>query len=123
MQGVGLPFGEAVRRVDAEDIRAGLDQGGHAVLIVAGVDAGADDQAFVAVEQLGGVLLVLIVVFAENHADQAAVLVDDRQLVDLVVPDDVVGFAQADAFPAEDQMVERGHELADLVSGGVRLIR
>ena len=113
LQGLSLVFGESVRRVDDQDIGACLDQGWNAFGIVAGIDAGADHQAFLAIEQFIRVFLVVVVVLAENHADHAPILREDRQLVDLVVPDDVVGFTQGDAFLAGHEVVQGRHERAD----------
>ncbi len=82
VDGAGLPLAEALGGVDAEHIRASLDERGHALGIVAGVDTRADNVALVLVEQLVGVLLVGIIVLAENDALQVAVLVDEgRELI------------------------------------------
>src|SRR5262245_55335399 len=47
---IGLPLGEAVRRVDAEHVRPGLDQGGYTFAIVARIDTGPDDQSLASVD-------------------------------------------------------------------------
>ena len=65
--GAGLPLAEALGGVDAEHIHTGLYQRGHALGEVAGVDARADNVALVLVEQLVDVLLVGVIVLAENH--------------------------------------------------------
>ena len=49
VDGVLLPDGVALGGVDAEDVRAGLDQRGHALCVVAGVDARAHQIALVGV--------------------------------------------------------------------------
>ena len=43
------------------------------------------------------------------------VIVDDRQGVEFVVPDDVVGDLEADVLIAHDELLTRGHELGDLL--------
>jgi hypothetical protein len=44
----------------------------------------------VGVEELVRVRLVGVVVLAEDEGDEVLILVDDRQLVELVLPDDIV---------------------------------
>ena len=115
LDGALLPLAEALGRVDAQDVGTGLDEQRHALGIVAGVDTGADHVALVAIEQLVGVGLVAVVVLAEDDAHQMVVVVDDRQGVELVVPDDVVGNLEADVLVAHDKLLTRGHELGDLL--------
>ena len=56
-----------------------------------------------------------VVVLAENDAHEVIVVVDDRQGVELVIPDDVVGNLEADVLIANDELLTRGHELGDLL--------
>ena len=114
LDGALLPLAEALGRVDAQNIGAGLDEQRHALGIVAGVDASADHIALIAVEQLVGVGLVAVVVLAEDDAHEVIVVVDDGQGVELVIPDDVVGNLKADVLVAHDELLTRGHELGDL---------
>ena len=109
-----LPLAEALGGVDAQNVGTGLDEQRHALGIVAGVDAGTDHVALIAVEQLVGVGLMAIVVLAENDAHKVIIVVDDRQSVELVVPDDVVGNLEANVLVAHDELLTRGHELGDL---------
>ena len=51
---------------------------------------------------------------AEYEAIQTAVLVEYRQGVDLVVPNDVVCFGKGEAVFSFDELVNRGHEVLDL---------
>ena len=90
--GALLPLGIALGRVDAEHIGPRGEQGGHPLLVIPGIDAGADDVFLVGVQQFQRVFLVHVVILAEHHVHQAALAVDDRQGVELVIPDDVVGF-------------------------------
>ena len=115
LDGALLPLTEALGGVDAQDIGASLDEQRHALGIVAGVDTGADHIALVVIEQLVGVGLVAVVVLAEDDAHKVIVVVDDRQSVELVVPDDVVGNLEADVLVAHDKLLTRGHELGDLL--------
>ena len=115
LDGALLPLAEALGRVDAQDIGAGLDEQRHALGIVAGVDTGADHVALVVIEQLVGIGLVAVVVLAEDDAHKMIVVVDDGQSVELVVPDDVVGNLEADVLVAHDELLTRGHELGDLL--------
>ena len=109
-----LPFGEAFGGVDAEDICACVYEERHAVSVVSGIDAGTDDEAFLRVEHFIRVFLMGVVVFAEYEAIEAAVFIEDRQGIDLVVPDDVIGFGEGDAVIGFDKFVDRGHEVFDL---------
>ncbi len=115
--GTGLPFAVTFGRVDAEHIHAGIHQGGHALGIVAGIDAGADNIALVGIQQLIGMFLVGIIIFAENHILQVALLVYQRQRVDLVIPDDIVAVMQAGVGRCGNQLVQRGHELSHFQIG------
>ena len=110
-----LPLGEAFRRIDAEDVRASLEQCRDALGVVARIDARANDIAFVAVNELVLVVLVVRVVLAEDHVTQALVLVDERQHVELLVPDDVVGHRERRRVRIGiDELVKRRHEVASL---------
>ena len=52
------------------------------------------------------------VVLAKNKITESSVVVDDRQRVELVVPDDIVGLLQGGAFLCPDQLIIGRHELA-----------
>ena len=106
-----LPLSEALRGVDAEDVRPGIDEGGDALLIVPGVDACAHHVPLVIVQQLQGVVLVSVVVLAEHEGGHIAVLGDDGQGVELVLPNDVVGLPEAHTLVGVHQGGEGGHEL------------
>ena len=113
-QGAALPLGEALGGVDAQNVRARLDQSRNALCVVAGVDACADHIALMLVEQLERVCLVAVVVLAEYHVDEVLLVVYERQGVELVVPDDVVCGLEAGVRRGGDELVERGHEFLDL---------
>lgn len=57
------------------------------------------------------------VVFAEDHVEQAAFVIDDGQRVQLVVPDDVVGLLQRRVLGADDHVGDGGHEFLHLRVG------
>ena len=114
--GAALPLRVALGGVDAEDIHTSLHQCGHALGVVAGVDAGADHIALVLIQQLVGILLVGVVILAEDDILQVALGVHQRQGVDLVVPDDVVAVVQRGVLRSSDQLLDGGHEGGD---GGV----
>jgi len=114
--GAALPLGIALGRVDAEDVHTGLHQSRNTLGVVTGVDAGTHDIALVGVQQLVGVLLVGVVVLAEDEILQVALGIHQRQRVDLVVPDDVVAVMQGGVFRGRDQLFDGGHEGGD---GGV----
>ena len=116
--GAALPLGVALRRVDAQHIHTGLYQCGHALGVVAGVDAGAYNVALVLIQQLVDVCLVGIVVLAEYHIHQIALGIHQRQGVDLVVPDDVVAVVQRGVGRSGDQLFNGGHK-----SGNAGVVR
>ena len=63
------------------------------------------------VEQFVRIGLVLLVVLAEYHVHKVVVVVNDGQRVQLVVPNNVVGFLQRGACGANDELFTGGHEL------------
>src|SRR5699024_8879698 len=109
-QGAALPLREALGRVDAQNIHPGVHQGGHPLGVVAGVDACAHHIALAGVQQLVGVLLVGVVVLAEDEVFQASFLVHQGQGVVRVVPDDVVAVVQGGVLGGGDQVAHGGQE-------------
>ena len=111
--GAALPLGVTLGRVDAQHIHTGIHQCGHALGVIAGVDAGAHHIALVLIQQFIGVLLVGVVVLTEHHILQVALGIHQRQGVDLVIPDDVVAVVQGGVLRCSDQLFKRGHEGGD----------
>ena len=109
--GAGLPLGETFRRVDAQNVCASLDQSRNALCEIARVDASTNDVTLVSIEQFVRVGLVLLVVLAEYHVHKVVVVVNDGQRVQLVVPNNVVGFLQRGACGANDELFTGSHEL------------
>ena len=91
-----------------QHVRTGLQQGGNAGGIVTGVDARAYQIALLVVQQLQRIVLVGGVVLAEHEIQQVVILVHDGQAVELVLPDDVVGFLQGSVRRGGDQLLSRG---------------
>lgn len=91
-------------------------QSRDALLIVARVDARADEIALLIVKQLKWVLLMGGVVLAEHEIQQAAVGVQNGQGVELMLPDDVVCFLQRRLRRRGDELFQRRHERADLLA-------
>ena len=83
-------------------------------MVVAGVDARADQIALLRVLEGEGVLLVLGVVLAENEVAQAVVLIHNGQGVELVLPDDVVGLLERGGGGSSDELFARRHKIAHL---------
>ena len=54
------------------------------------------------------------VVLTENETNESSFCINDRELVDLVVPDDVVGFLKGCALRCCNELFDRSHELFDL---------
>ena len=55
-----------------------------------------------------------IIVFTENHIQKPLVFVNDRQAVELVVPNDIIRFLQRNAFFGINQVLKRSHKLCYL---------
>ena len=108
-----LPLRIALGGVDAKDVRARLKERRHALGIVARVDARADDVALALVDQLKLVFLVVRVVLAEHHVAQALVLVNERQHVELMLPDEIVRLRQREIRIRVNEALERRHEILD----------
>ena len=107
-----LPLGIALGRIDAQHVRARFDQRRDARLIVARVDAGAHDVPFLRIQKFERVFLVRVVILAEDKRDEPPVRGNDRQRIELVLPDDVVCGLERRAFPGVDEPIKRRHERA-----------
>ena len=57
---------------------------------------------------------MLGVVLAENEVHELALIVDDGQRVELVIPNDIVCFFKRGVLGSGDELGKRGHELTDL---------
>ena len=113
-----LPLGVALGGVNHQHVHAGLHQSGDPLGVIPGVDAGAYHIALLAVQQLQRIALVGVIVLPEDEADQMAVGGEDRQRVELVLPNDVVCGLQGGALRRIDDLLSRGHEGLHL-GGGV----
>ena len=89
--GLCLPDRVALGAVNAHDVDTGFDQRRHALGIVAAVDARTYHVALVLVEHLERIRFMLVVVLAEDHVGQVAVVIKKWQRIELVLPNDVVG--------------------------------
>ena len=65
------------------------------------------------VQHLTGVLLVFLVVLSKDQGNQVAPFVQDGQLVELVIPDDVIGLAQGQPLPAVYDIRQGRHKVLD----------
>ena len=92
LDGALLPYGVAFGGVNANHVTACCQQSGTTFCVVAGVDTCAYHIALLIVQHFVGVFLVACVVLAEYEVHQVAVSVHDGQGVELVIPDNVVGF-------------------------------
>ena len=113
-------LGVAVGGVDEEGVHAGVDQGhGPLPAVAEEADGRADAQAALVV--LGGqrVLLGLGEVLGGDEALEPALLVNERELLDLVGGQLVRGFLAADADVAGDER-HLGHDVADQAEREVR---
>ena len=106
-----LPLGESLGGVDAEDIHARSDERRHALGIVARIDARTDDVALVIIGQFELVLLVIGVVLAEHHVAQTLILINEREHVQLALPDEVVRLCEGRGVRIRpDELFKRRHK-------------
>ena len=73
-KGESLPVVMPFRRVNAQYVSTGFEQCRDPLLIVAGVDSRTNNIAFVIVQQFIGVLLMALIVLAEDKTTQTAVM-------------------------------------------------
>ena len=57
------------------------------------------------------VSLMEFVVLTENETNESSLRIYDRELVDLVVPDDIVCFLKGCALRSCNKLLDRSHEL------------
>jgi hypothetical protein len=57
---------------------------------------------------------VEFVVLTENETNESSFCINDRELVDLVVPDDVVCFLERCALGCGNELIDGSHESAYL---------
>ena len=111
-QGLVLPFGVAIGGVDAEDVCTSFDEGRDTLSVVTGVDTSPYEEFLRGlVGELDRIVLVCIVVLAEDEVDQVVVFIDDGEGVELMLPDDVVRFLEGDAQATNLELSEGSHEV------------
>ena len=95
----------AMRRIDDDDIDAGIDQPlGALETVVADRGRGSDAQAALLVlagERMGDRLLDVL---DGDQTDAAILIVDDQQLLDAMLMQQALGFVLADAFAHRDEL-------------------
>ena len=109
-----LPSAIAFGGVNAEHVNTSVNQCGHTLSIIAGVNTSANDMAFFAVQQLQGIFLVSCIVLAEYHVQQTAFIINDGQSVQLLFPNDIVSLLQGGILTSNDHLVNRSHKVANL---------
>ena len=113
LDGAALPLRKALGGIDAQHVHPGLQEGGDPLLVVPRVDARPHDVPLLGVQQLALVLLVAVVVLAEDEVPQAALPVDEGEGIELMLPDDVVGFLQGGGVGGGNQVLKLRHEVPD----------
>ena len=92
-----LPLTVTLGTVDAKHIHACLNQRRDSFFVVTRVDACAYNISLMLVQKFVRIILVRIIVFAENKMRQSLIFVDNRKCVQLVVPKNVIRFTQGDS--------------------------
>ena len=112
-----LPLGKALGGIDAQHIRAGLDQSGYALGIIAGINARAHNIALMLVKQFERICLVAVIVLAEHQINKMLLLIHQRERIKLMIPYDIVGDLERGVRRRGNQLFKRGHELGHLHVG------
>ena len=116
LNGHPLPFGKPFRRINTEHICPCIDKKRHTLLIVAGIDTGAHDKTLLRIQHFIRILTMRIVVLTENETVKAAVFIQNRKGIDLIIPDNIIGFGKCDAKPGSDQLFKRRHKIGNLLA-------
>lgn len=84
----------------------------------AGIDARAHNIALLGIQQLVGIILMVGIILAEHHIFQAAALIHNGKRIELMLPDNVVGFRKGGALGCGDELFYGSHEILHLFIGG-----
>ena len=57
-----------------------------------------------------------IVVLTENETVKASIFIQNRKGIDLIIPDNIIGFGKCDAEPGSDQLFKRRHKIGNLLA-------
>ena len=111
-----LPFRKPFRRINTEHIRPRIDKERHTLRIVAGIDTGAHDKTLLRIQHFIWILTMRIVVLTENETVKASIFIQNRKGIDLIIPDNIIGFGKCDAEPGSDQLFKRRHKIGNLLA-------
>ena len=89
-----LPLREAFGAVNAQHIRSRVQQGRHTLFIVPCIDTCSHHIPLGAVNEFVLILFMGVIVLTENQVHQLLVLIHQRKAVNLVLPDNIIGFLQ-----------------------------
>ncbi len=87
-----LPLGEALGGIDTQNIGPCFDQSGDTLFVIAGVNTGSYYIPFRSVQQFQWVFFVGVIVLAKYHVQKPLIIVNNRETIQLVVPNDIIGF-------------------------------
>ena len=100
----------AVRRVDDQHVDTGLHERAGAIeVIAAGPESGCHPQATVNVLVGVGILATLVDVLHGDEPLEHAVLIDHRQLLDAMLPENALRFVERGADGGDHQILGRHH--------------
>ena len=57
-----------------------------------------------------------VIIFAENKTVKAAVFIKNGKGINLIIPDNIIGFGKCDAEPGSDQLFKRRHKIGNLLA-------
>ena len=115
LNGHALPLGESLGGVDAKNIYTRGNEGRDAIRIIARINAGADNVAFIIVRQLKLIFLVVRIVLAKDHIAQTLILVNQREHIQFALPDEIVCLCKTSRVRiCPDKFLKGCHEGADL---------
>ena len=87
-----LPLRKAFRTVNTKDIRTRFQQSGNPFRVVPCVNAGSGHIALGGVDQFVLIIFMGIIIFPENKVNQFLILIYQRQAVNFMLPDNIIGF-------------------------------
>ena len=109
-----LPLRKSFRGIDTQNINPSFQQCRHTLHVISCINSRTHHVAVVFIQQFQWMLLVGSIVLSEYHRNQVSVLGNNRQRVQLVLPDQVICLAQGNAVLSHNQVVELGHVILNM---------
>ena len=109
-----LPLAEALGRIDTENVRSCFNQCRNTLCVVSCIDTRSDNIALIGVEKLIDIFLMAVIILAENDVLKLPFFIDERQSIDLVIPDNIIAVMERRSRRCCDKVIERCHKISHL---------